>query len=397
MTSLAETYLSCKTAFANKLVSKGVSASSDDGLTTLIGKIDDIGDSFDTGILLSADKSVEQEGTTQSPNTINLSALVLENGNFKPGATVLLYESILDKTYTAGETLNLSIGSDWEIDLGTGANIWLCANGATIAGGDYILSLAGNYLTGYGGGGYVISPRELPGNGKLRLKNGVLYFGNSSLDLSSYNFTLTNLNKVTEAGSVKVFTPTSLTTNSNGIATKSYTCTGVGKKEFYATCGTLQSEPYEVLDALFYDTCVTGTTKTSTWFIYNNSVSTPVVSDDGMFVERTSTGNGYLVCNSQNMNTKPFALDFAVEFDVVSISGDVRFTTVDGDWQGVGSNSMTANSHIKVEYYSNKQIITINDGTPTEYTKTNSGNQGVRFQFVGVGSIKIKDFKVYSI
>ena len=307
MTSLAETYLSCKTAFANKLVSKGVSASSDDGLTTLIGKIDDIGDSFDTGILLSADKSVEQKGTTQSPNTINLSALVLENGNFKPGATVLLYESILDKTYTAGETLNLSIGSDWEIDLGTGANIWLCANGATIAGGDYILSLAGNYLIGYGGGGYVISPRELPGNGKLRLKDGVLYFGNSSLDLSSYNFTLTNLNKVTEAGSVKVFTPTSLTTNSNGIATKSYTCSGVGKKEFYATCGTLVSEPYTVWDCLYYDEASENTHKT-----YTGTLSPSYDIDSTILAETSNT-------------TKTFIFNYSA-IDDVKIEFDAKIT-----------------------------------------------------------------------
>lgn len=202
-------------------------------------------------------------------------------------------------------------------------------------------------------------------------------------------------------------------TNSNGVAhltngadgqplsENGYKGTGKGLTQIVASTddqshiseSSLQSEIYGVLDTLFFDNC-TDDSKKSTWFRYNNSVSEPVFDNTGMFVERTETGNGFLVCNSVAMDTKPFGLDFAVEFDVVSATGEVRFLSVDGDWNRC--DTLTANEHIKVEFYSNKQVITRNTTTNT-YTHSNTGNQGVRFQFVGVGSIKLKNVKVYSI
>lgn len=156
----------------------------------------------------------------------------------------------------------------------------------------------------------------------------------------------------------------------------------------------LQSEICGVLDTLFFDNC-TDDSKKSTWFRYNNSVSEPVFDDTGMFVQRTETGNGYFVVNSVSMSTNPFPLDFAVEFDVVSANGEIRFQPTDGTgWQDV--RTLSTNEHIKVEYYSNKQIIT-RDDTSTEYTSSHTANQGLRFQFVGISSIKLKDFKVYPI
>lgn len=145
---------------------------------------------------------------------------------------------------------------------------------------------------------------------------------------------------------------------------------------------------------MFFDNC-TDDSKSSLWYVYRNTVSTPSFDSTGMFVERTETGNGYLFVGQSTEGATPFSLDFAIEFDVVSITGDVRFNPGSGTWNAV--SGMSANDHYKVEYYSNKQVITKNNGTPTEYTYTNSGNFKCQFQFVGVSSIKLKNVKVYSI
>lgn len=192
----------------------------------------------------------------------------------------------------------------------------------------------------------------------------------------------------------------SATTDANGIAKYNFTGSGAGEIDFIASLdnpivdGSIVSVPCSVWDTLFFDNC-TDDTKKSTWLRYNNTVSEPVFDDTGMFVERTETGNGYLVINSVIMDTRPFPLDFAIEFEVVARTGEVRYQNTNGDWQDI--RNMNANDTYKVEYYSDHQVITKNNGTPTSYEKTNTGNQGVRFQFVGVGSIKLKNVKVYSI
>lgn len=160
-----------------------------------------------------------------------------------------------------------------------------------------------------------------------------------------------------------------------------------------AFCGTVVSQPYPVLDCMFEDDC-TDNTKASKYHRYNNTVSEPSFDETGMFVERTSTGNGYLFIGVSSASDTPFPLDFAVEFDVVNVSGDVRFLT-GGIFDGI--RSMSANDHYKVEYYTNKQVVTKNSDTPTETAKTNSGSFKCQLQFVGVGSIKLKNIRVYPI
>ena len=145
---------------------------------------------------------------------------------------------------------------------------------------------------------------------------------------------------------------------------------------------------------MFFDNC-TDDSKASLWHPYRNTVSTPVFDNTGAFIERTSTGNGYLFVGQSNETNKPFSLDFAIEFDVVEITGDVRYYPDSGNWDTV--RNISANDHIKIEFYTDKQIVTRNYGTPVETAHTNSGSFKAQFQFVGVGSIKLKNVKVYSI
>lgn len=154
------------------------------------------------------------------------------------------------------------------------------------------------------------------------------------------------------------------------------------------------SETYSIWDTLFFDNC-TDDSKSSLWYVFRNTVSTPSFDSTGMFVERTQTGNGYLFVGQSNETDKPFALDFAIEFDVVEKTGDVRCLPDTNTFDSV--NNLSANDHIKIEYYTDKQIVTRNNGTPVETAHTNSGSLKAQFQFVGVGSIKLKNVKVYSI
>ena len=199
-------------------------------------------------------------------------------------------------------------------------------------------------------------------------------------------------------------------TNSNGVAhldhdpqgnpINGYTGTGAGEVDVIASTdnpvssGSIVSETYSIWDTLFFDNC-TDDSKSSMWGVYKNTVSTPVFDNTGALIERTSTGNGFLFVGQSNETDKPFPLDFAVEFDVVEITGDVRFIPDSGSWEGI--RNMSANDHYKIEFYTDHQVITKNNGTPVSYEKTNSGSFKVQFMFVGVSSIKLKNVKVYSI
>lgn len=192
-----------------------------------------------------------------------------------------------------------------------------------------------------------------------------------------------------------------LTENADGETVEGYVGTGKGLTQFVASTdkpadisdSSLLSETYEIWDTLFFDNC-TDNSKASKYHRYNNTVSEPSFDETGMFVERTSTGNGYLFIGVSNSSDTPFPLDFAVEFDVVEITGDVRFAT-GGTFDTI--RNMSANDHYKVEYYTDKQVITKNDGTPITNAKTNSGSFKCQLQFVGVTSIKLKNIRVYSI
>ena len=83
--SLISTYQSCKTLLANKLSEKGITASANSGLTTLINKIGEI-QHFTDGILLYGDKDIIQQ-----EENLELSAIVLENGKPVNNETVYFY------------------------------------------------------------------------------------------------------------------------------------------------------------------------------------------------------------------------------------------------------------------------------------------------------------------
>ena len=75
------------------------------------------------------------------------------------------------------------------------------------------------------------------------------------------------------------------TTNSSGVATKSYSATGVGDVTFKATCESIDSSTITVEDCIFYDPC-TSNAKASAWTIPSGVTST--YSSDGWKVSASS-------------------------------------------------------------------------------------------------------------
>lgn len=104
------------------------------------------------------------------------------------------------------------------------------------------------------------------------------------------------------------------TTDNNGTATIQYTGTGAGKIDIVAeyTDGEsiIQSEIYRMLDAIFYDTGVTGT-KNNNW---QSLRLTPLTDDEGTSLTATSNYAHYLVKSS----SARFSVNFAIEFQTLT-------------------------------------------------------------------------------
>ena len=227
--SLASTYQSLKNSLASKLTSKGVTASGTEGLTTLIGKIDDI-KFVDNGIFLSADKNIGQTG-----DTIKLSAMMMSNGNFQPNKTIIFKDS-----NSSSETIEVS--GDIDKDLGTSGNVF--------CGADLQLNFIDedeiywfNYNTG-NGIGTLFEKSSLDtlgsfsgGNHLISFKNGVFSSNGHSLDVSSY-FTSTIFSTVSGTLLESVLVYYDIlgydVTGTNGVASMQYTCVGAGKLEIVA-------------------------------------------------------------------------------------------------------------------------------------------------------------------
>ena len=107
------------------------------------------------------------------------------------------------------------------------------------------------------------------------------------------------------------------TTDSNGRVTIEYTGTGAGRVQLTAetTDGSLSSETYEILDAIFLDWAVTGD-KNNNWLNYSNRL-TVETDDTGTLLTGNASSNGYYFAKGDD----PFIFtDYQCEFDVISVN-----------------------------------------------------------------------------
>lgn len=256
---------------ASNLETMGVSASFSDGGLTLADKILQI-QHFTDGLLLWGDKDIIQTG-----DTVNFCALLLDDKKGVSGETIVFYDSnSVPISYdTSGiHTINKNLGKSFMVHYE----------------GDTELQFYDESNTGYSLVYKANKSLEITSSGSsqitwnnvewVKMVNGVLSDNNgNSFDLSSL---VTNviLMHLVGTGSVYFDVVGVGVTDSNGVATVSYTGKGTGLLNIKAitTEGIIQSETFIVLDAIFYDQAITGH-KNTNWTIPSNL--TESVGDDG--------------------------------------------------------------------------------------------------------------------
>ena len=188
------------------------------------------------------------------------------------------------------------------------------------------------------------------------------------------------------------------TTNSQGIATITYTGTGAGKLQFVAESGGLQSEIYELYDCLKVDD------GSST---YANTFG----NETGNFT-RSSTGATVYYDNSEGENAVQFSFasavstgsEVAVDMDLVSCNyaqiQTARYLTgSSGQYESVGIQNQTGKFHIEI--LEDRTVFYLNNQKLRETTEGETNLESLNIFFrVPAGStlnFKYKNLIVYPI
>lgn len=163
------------------------------------------------------------------------------------------------------------------------------------------------------------------------------------------------------------------TTNSNGVATFSYTGTGVGEVECIVSYSTLLQETYEVLDCLLYDS---GTDSQFDDYYLANVNRT--VTDNYTLLEGTGSNVNHAYFNIHGTSKSwsdvaEFNGDIRIEVDIVEYTGSCYFAK-DGS-----------------------QTTFINRTGQWQVDLTDLTNARLGFRLNNTASLKIKNLKVYSI
>lgn len=158
----------------------------------------------------------------------------------------------------------------------------------------------------------------------------------------------------------------------------------------------LQSEIYELIDAIFYDQAVTGK-KNDKWGNYSNRL-TIETDATGTLLTGYASSNGYYIANSEDAFS--FS-DYTCEFDVVSISGGVRWyhqhETLGNENVFVLNTYVSDGNHVKIVVKNGTAILYVDNVQRATYTLTISSLYEVAFRFnTGVNNtIKYKNFILY--
>ena len=198
-------------------------------------------------------------------------------------------------------------------------------------------------------------------------------------------------------------------TDSNGVATKTYTSTGVGDISLTASDGTLVSETFSIEDCIDYDTLTSNHNK----FTLTGSATT-IYSSDGLSMKGTSSSTALYMYNG----TIP--TDYILEYDVVSFtigawdsSGEIltshiglsetkqsnvvktRFMTFSNDYSSYsGYNDLTRVTppyHLK---------IVVENGTATYYCDNveihsrSTGSTDMGFKAMNNRAVAVKNMKL---
>ena len=292
------------------LEAMGVSAAFSDGGLTLADKILQI-QHFNDGVVIYSDKILAQSG-----DTVNLYALVLNQGIPVSGATVKFNTNIALSTKSATTSdrsigddyyvVSTKTGSDWDY-IGTGSTGFIQFNSEKFIVYDGSWSSEISYV------------------GKLHIENGVLTYVNTSNETVTFDVSRIDTTKLYTGAFTVYYNWVESTTSSNGVATYAYTCSGVGKLEVVAKSGNLVSSSYEITDCIMIDPAVYNKSVLLTkWFNYQSRIAGSVPQDGSGTLLTGGSNAGYLMLapngNSSSTTSDYNLFDkFCIEFEVVSI------------------------------------------------------------------------------
>lgn len=194
------------------------------------------------------------------------------------------------------------------------------------------------------------------------------------------------------------------TTDAQGVATVSYVGEGAGVLNIQAETddGSLQSETYEVIDAVLRDGGVTGDRNTNA-FAYNTTYITVATDSTGTTVENTeSTAGGFRAFTSRNPTDNSYLWngDYCIELDIISSSSSSRIQLyVDNSnviSRTVEELGISDGGHLKIEYKDGTAIYYVNG--VEAYNRTLSlSNYNIRFFLPSTSTCTYKNFIVYPI
>ena len=206
-------------------------------------------------------------------------------------------------------------------------------------------------------------------------------------------------------------------TNENGVAkldhdsegqeiSHSYTGVGAGEVDVVASLdnpvesGSIVSETYSILDALFYDEAISNAKASQ----YSDVTTDRSYSDDGTTLSKTAT-SGTTYCNTVIGNTRNWFdstkayqidLDFSFERDSTSDAVGIGMGSNGFNLHNLFSGALTGSGHLKIVTDGNTYQLYLDNvprGTPISMT----GNSGFFFQIYRTGSITFKNLTIIEI
>lgn len=271
---------------ASNLSAMGVSASFSDGGLTLADKILEI-NRFTDGLLLSVDKDI-----AQSSNTMNFTAVYLQNGNVVSGKEVIFSSIPVRKDTFQGDSFTVfTVSSAGEITYTD----------------DLVYLKQGNVQKSVGSG----SAKSI--SVKVANSQLIITIGETVYDYTQY-FDLSNSFEIwvsddstNVASTFGVYAED--TTDTNGVATAQYTCTGAGKFDVQAISGSVVSKPHIVYDTLWYDVASSSTHRSD----YTNTGLTMDYVDDYTTLVNSSSTEYRIQANVTNLSS---ITECNLEFDL---------------------------------------------------------------------------------
>ena len=154
------------------------------------------------------------------------------------------------------------------------------------------------------------------------------------------------------------------TTNASGVATKSYSSSGVGDVSFSAEVGSLVSETYTIHDYVFVDAM----TSASGHWTYQSAMS-PSYSSNGATISANSWSN-----NAMSLDTS-ITPSHSIEFEIKSISFTFYFNFNENDegkftgeiatdksvWNNTSYSGKGSSGKYLFKFYSDKVEVYRND------------------------------------